>query len=43
MWRVLRREELAEKEKPRKKYKPKPYERMEYLSQRIQIDVKVVP
>ena len=43
LWRVLRREGLAEKEKPRKKYKPKPYEQMQYPGQRFQIDVKVVP
>ena len=43
LWRVLRREGLAEKEKPRKKYMPKPYEQMQRPGQRIQIDVKVVP
>ena len=43
LWRVLRREGLAAKEKPRKKYKPKPYEQMQYPGQRVQIDVKVVP
>ena len=43
LWRVLRREGLAEKEKPKKKYKPKPYEQMQYPGQRVQIDVKVVP
>lgn len=43
LWRVLRCEGLAAKEKPRKKYKPKPYEQMQYPGQRIQIDVKVVP
>ena len=43
LWRVLRREGLAEKEKPRKKYTPKPYEQMQYPGQRVQIDVKVVP
>lgn len=43
LWRVLRREGLAEKEKPRKKYTPKPYEQMQRPGQRIQIDVKVVP
>ena len=39
----MRREGMAEKEKPKKKYRPKPYEQMQYPSQRIQIDVKVVP
>ena len=43
LWRVLRREGLAAKEKPRKKYKPRPYEPMQYPGQRVQIDVKVVP
>ena len=43
LWRVLRREGMAEKEKPMKKYRPKPYEQMQYPGQRIQIDVKVVP
>ena len=43
LWRVLRREGMAEKEKPKKKYRPKLYEQMQYPGQRIQIDVKVVP
>ena len=43
LWRVLRREGLIEKEKPKKRYHPKPYEQMQYPGQRIQIDVKVVP
>ena len=43
LWRVLHREGLAEKEKPRKQYKPKPYEQMQYPGQQVQIDVKVVP
>ena len=43
LWRVLRREGLEAKEKPKKKYQPKPYEQMQYPGQRIQIDVKVVP
>lgn len=43
LWRVLRREGLPAKEKPRKKYTPKPYEQMKYPGQRVQIDVKVVP
>ena len=30
LWRVLRREGLALKEKPKKKYKPKPYEQMDH-------------
>lgn len=43
LWRVLRREGLEPKQQPKKKYKPKPYEQMQYPGQRIQIDVKVVP
>ena len=43
LWRMLRREGLAEKEKSKQKYKPKPYEQMQRPGQRIQIDVKVVP
>ena len=43
LWRVLRREGLVEKEKPRKKYTPKPSEQMQRPGQRVQIDVKVVP
>ena len=43
LWRILRREGMAAKEKPKKKYHPKPYEQMQYPGQRIQIDVKVVP
>ena len=37
LWRVLRREGLAAKEKSRKKYTPKPYEQMQYPGQRVQI------
>ena len=43
LWRVMRREGMAAKEKPKKKYTPKPYEQMQYPGQRVQIDVKVVP
>ena len=43
LWRVLRREGLEVQPKPKKKYKPKPYEQMQYPGQRVQIDVKVVP
>ena len=43
LWRVMRREGMAAKEKPRKTYHPKPYEQMQYPGQRIQIDIKVVP
>ncbi len=43
LWRVLRREGLAEKKKPRKKYTTKPYEQMQRSGRRIQIDVKAVP
>ena len=30
-------------EKPKKTYKPKPYEQMAYPGERVQVDVKVVP
>ena len=43
LWRVMSREGMAAKEKPKKKYIPKPYKQMQYPGQRIQIDVKVVP
>ena len=43
LWRVLRRGGLTAKKKPGKKYKPKPYEQMQYPGRRVQIDVKVVP
>ncbi len=43
LWRVLRREGMAEKAEKKKKYVPKPYEQMQYPGQRIQIDVKAVP
>lgn len=43
LWRVLRREGLSAKEKPRKKYQPKPYEQMQCPGQHIQIYIKVVP
>jgi len=43
LWRVMRRMGMAAKEQPKKKYRPKPYEQMQYPGQRIQIDVKVVP
>ena len=34
LWQVLRREGMAEKEKPKQKYRPKPYEQMHYPGQR---------
>ena len=34
---------MTAKEQPQKKYRPKPYEQMQYPGQRVQIDVKVVP
>ena len=43
LWRILRREGLATKAEPKKKYTSKPYEQMQYPGQRVQIDVKVVP
>lgn len=35
LWRVLRREGLEVKEKPKKKYQPRPYEQMQYPGQRV--------
>ena len=43
MCRVIRRMQLGSMEKPRKGYKPKPYEQMTYPGQKVQIDVKYVP
>ncbi len=44
LYRVLRREGLGREKKATKpKYKPKPYEQMQYAGQRVQVDVKVVP
>ena len=43
LFRVLRREGLMPVKETKKKYKPKPYEQMDYPGQRVQIDVKVVP
>lgn len=43
LWRVLKRLNLAPVKPPNPKYIPKPYEKMIYPGQRIQIDVKFVP
>ncbi|MFM5883677.1 DDE-type integrase/transposase/recombinase [Methanobrevibacter gottschalkii] len=43
MCRAIRRMQLGSTEKPRKGYKPKPYEQMTYPGQKVQIDVKYVP
>lgn len=43
LFRVMRRLDLLTKDKPKPKYKPKPYERMTHPGERIQVDVKVVP
>ena len=43
LWRVLKRLNLAPIKLPNPKYIPKPYEKMLYPGQRIQIDVKFVP
>ena len=40
LWRMLNKLEL---QPPNPKYIPKPYEKMEYPGQRVQIDVKYVP
>lgn len=43
LFRVLRKLGLAPADQPKKAYHPKPYQQMTYPSERIQIDVKVVP
>jgi transposase InsO family protein len=44
LYRVLLREGLMPSKPPNpKKYKPKPYEQMQYPGQRVQVDVKFVP
>ena len=43
LYRVLRRQGRMAVKPPNPKYIPKPYEKMLYLGQRVQIDVKVVP
>ena len=43
LYRVLRRQGQMAVKPPNPKYIPKPYEKMLYPGQRIQIDVKVVP
>lgn len=42
-YRVLRRQGQMAIKPPNPKYIPKPYEQMQYLGQRIQIDVKFIP
>ena len=43
LWRVLRKLQKMAVKPPNPKYIPKPYEKMLYPGQRVQIDVKVVP
>ena len=43
LWRMLRKLELQPEKPPNPKYIPKPYEKMLYPGQRVQIDVKYVP
>lgn len=43
LWRVLQRLKLQPVKPPNPKYIPKPYEKMTYPGQRVQVDVKVVP
>ena len=43
LWRMLNKLELQPVKPPNHKYIPKPYEKMEYPGQRVQIDVKYVP
>lgn len=43
LWRILNKLELQPVKPPNPKYIPKPYEKMQYPGQRVQIDVKFVP
>ena len=43
LWRMLKKLELQPVKPPNPKYIPKPYEKMQYPGQRVQIDVKFVP
>ena len=43
LWRMLNKLELQPVKPPNPKYIPKPYEKMSYPGQRVQIDVKFVP
>ena len=43
LWRMLNKLELQPVKPPNPKYIPKPYEKMQYPGQRVQIDVKYVP
>ena len=43
LWRILRKLSLQPIKPPNPKYIPKPYEKMSYPGQRVQIDVKHVP
>ena len=43
LYRVLQRQNQMAVKPPNPKYIPKPYEKMLYPGQRVQIDVKVVP
>ena len=43
LWRILKKLELQPVKPPNPKYIPKPYEKMQYPGQRVQIDVKFVP
>ena len=43
LWRILKKRNLTPVKPPNPKYVPKPYEKMLYPGQRVQIDVKFVP
>ena len=43
LWRMLRKLDLQPVKPPNPEYIPKPYEKMQYPGQRVQIDVKYVP
>ena len=43
LYRFLKKQEIMAEKLPNPKYFPKPYEKMSYPGQRVQIDVKFVP
>ena len=43
LFRVMRKMSLPPAKKPKKQYKPKPYEQMTHPGERVQVNVKVVP
>ncbi|MFT3950744.1 MAG: hypothetical protein QM689_02060 [Oscillospiraceae bacterium] len=43
LFRTMRKLGMLQKQKPKKKYIPKPYEQMTRPGERVQVDVKVAP